>query len=366
MAISSKLHPILETGVQARASDWHIREGSTIILRVDADLHEVADFVPSKEFLREVVEEICDEKMIATYEETGDVDFALQEEGVGRFRVNLHRQRGLMCMTMRHVKDQVPDYKKLGLPEVLMNIAEAHRGIILVTGTTGSGKSTTMACMLEYMNCNFSRHIITVEDPIEYNFKDNMCVFEQREVGLDTISFHSALVHALRQDPDIIVVGEMRRRESFDTALHAADTGHMVMTTLHTTNAAQTVQRILDFYPHEERDQIRKSLATSLHAIVCQRLMPRAVGKGVIPGLEIMINTPMVKKLLQDGRIDKLPQAIEAGQGDGMMSFNQCLLGLVNDGLITEEAALERATNAEALKMGLKGIFLGQDGGIIN
>jgi twitching motility protein PilT len=259
----------------------------------------------------------------------------------------------------------VPDLEKLGLPEIIQDIAKSERGIILVTGTTGSGKSTTLACMMEYMNTHMARHIITIEDPVEYAFVDKKSFFEQREVGLDTISFDSALVAALRQDPDVIVVGEMRRRESFDAALTAADTGHLVMSTLHTTNASQTIQRILDFYPHEERKQVRLALATNLAAIVCQRLMPKAMGKGVVPGLEVMINSPVIRKLLEEDKLDRVGAAIEASRSEGMMSFNQCLLEQVNAGLITEEVAMERATNPEALAMNLKGIFLGTDGGII-
>jgi len=364
MAVS-KFRAILETGVKARASDWHIREGATVCLRVDAQLVEITDFVTTREFLMEAVKDITSPFQRDNYEKTGDADFAHFEDGVGRFRVNLHRQRGLMSLTLRHVKDKVPDINKLGLPDVVLRIAEAQRGIILVTGTTGSGKSTTMACMLEYMNQTMARHIITIEDPIEYVFTDHNCIFEQREVGLDAITFQSALTHALRQDPDVITVGEMRTRESFDTAVHAADTGHLVMTTLHTTNAPQTVQRILDFYPHEEREEVRKTMANNLSAILCQRLMPRAIGKGVIPGMEILINTPVVRKLLWEGRLDKLSAAIEASTAEGMMSFNQCLLKLVNEGLITEEVALERASNPDALRMNLKGIFLGSEGGII-
>ena len=361
----SKLRAILETGVQARASDFHIRQDSTIVLRVDSQLVEVADFVPSKDFLEEIIEDICDDRMKKLYYEEGDADFAHAEEGIGRFRVNLHRQRNLHSMTLRHVKDNIPNSADLGLPEVILRVAESHRGIILVTGTTGSGKSTTLACMMQHMNNTMARHIITIEDPIEYTFSDNNCIFEQREVGIDTISFQSALKGSLRQDPDVIVVGEMRTRESFDTALQAADTGHLVMTTLHTTNAAQTIQRILDFYPFEEREQVRMSLSTSLTAIICQRLMPKAVGKGVVPGMEIMLNSPLIKKLLYDGNIEKLPQAIEGGTSEGMMSFNQCLLNLYNQGLITEEVALERATNPEALKMNMEGIFLNTDGAIM-
>ncbi|RMD73738.1 MAG: twitching motility protein, partial [Lentisphaerae bacterium] len=186
----SKLRAILETGVQARASDWHIREGSTIVLRVDAQLVEVADFIPTREFLLAAIDEICSERVKKQFEETGDADFAHREPGVGRFRANLHRQRGLISLTLRHVKEEIPDIDSLGLPEEVLRIAESQRGIILVTGTTGSGKSTTLACMLEHLNNVAAKHIITIEDPIEYNFKDRNCIFEQREVEIDCKSFH--------------------------------------------------------------------------------------------------------------------------------------------------------------------------------
>ncbi len=362
---STKFRSILETGVQAGASDWHIREGSSVVLRVDSQLVEISDFVAEKAFLEEAVNEICGDREMASFDKDGDADFAHDEEGIGRFRVNLHRQRGLMALTFRHVKNKIPDVKGLGLPEVVLSIAESERGIILVTGTTGSGKSTTLACMMEYMNDKFGRHIITVEDPIEYYFQDRNCIFEQREVGLDTSSFDSALVHALRQDPDVICVGEMRNRDSFDTALTAADTGHLVMSTLHTSNASQTIVRILDFYPHGERDQIRMALAANLRAVICQRLMPRAMGKGVVPALEIMINTSTIRKLLEQDKIDKLAAAIEASAGDGMISFNQTLIRLVNEGLITEDTALDKSTNPDMLRMNLNGIYLNTDNAIL-
>jgi twitching motility protein PilT len=308
---------------------------------------------------------MCSERELAKYEEHGDSDFAHAEDDVGRFRVNLHRQRGLMSFTFRHIKSKVPDFASLGLPPVLTKIAAAERGIVLVTGTTGSGKSTTLAAMMEYMNENFNRHIITIEDPIEYHFSDNNCVFEQREVGPDTSSFDSALIHALRQDPDVIVVGEMRHRHSFDTALMAADTGHMVFSTLHTSNASQSIQRILDFYEESERKQIRLALAANLHATVSQRLVPKATGSGVCPAVEIMIKTPIIRKLLEEDKLDKLAMAIEAGQQDGMQSFDQCLLKLINDGLVSEEEALTRASNPEQLKMNMKGIFLSSTNAII-
>ncbi len=365
-AVTSNLNPILLSGVQENASDWHIREGSPVALRIHGELYEMdASFIPDKAFLTHCVLQIASEKILAKYEEIGDADFAFEETGVGRFRANLHRQRGLMCLCFRHVKSTVPPLQALGLPEIILNIAAYERGLILVTGATGSGKSTTMACMLEFMNQTMNRHIITIEDPIEYNFVDKNCVIEQREVGIDVVTFASALKHALRQDPDVIVVGEIRDRTSLESAVQAADTGHLVIGTLHTSNAGQSVSRLLDMYPHEERDAVRKSLAENIKAIVCQRLVPRASGKGVAPCNEVLIQTGTIRKLILDDKIDKLSNAIAAGKEAGMFTFDQRLLQMVNDGTITEQAALETANNKEQLGMNLRGIFLNTDGGIL-
>ncbi len=363
MAYSS-MHDILDFGVSQGASDWHIREGSTVALRIDGRLVEM-EFVVTYEFISKAMDELCPPDLLKQYAKSGDADFAFDEEDVGRFRANLHCQRGRMSLTLRHVKGEVPSLDKLHLPEGILRIADSHRGIVFVTGTTGSGKSTTLACMLEYMNSTKNLHIVTIEDPIEYTFQDRNCVIEQREVGIDVETFHSALVHVLRQDPDVIVVGEMRDRTTFETAVAAAETGHLVLTTLHTLNASQSVLRILDLYPIEERESIRKSLASSLRAIICQRLVPKATGKGVVPAIEILLNTPIVAKLLSENRLNKLANAIAAGVEDGMMSFNHCLLKLVNEGMITEEAAMAASDNRESLQMNLRGIFLSDDGGLI-
>ena len=363
MAVSV-IHDLLELGVNSNASDWHIKEGHPVVLRIAGSLVDT-DFVPDQECIQAILDAMLNEEQAQIYHDTGDLDLSYVEDNVGRFRVNVHKQRGRSAFTLRHVKTNIMHLEELGTPPVLQSIAEAHRGIVIVGGTTGSGKSTTLAGMLEHVNLKLRKHIITIEDPIEYEFEDKKSVFEQREVGIDTPSFEDALVRVLRQDPDIIMVGEMRDKRSFDAALQAADTGHLVLTTLHATTASQSITRILDFYNHEEQNSIRMALSMNLHAIICQRLVPKAFGGGVVPGCEVMINTPMVRKLLEKDELEKLSMAIETGRDDGMQSFNQCLLGLINEGLITEEDAFAAASNPEALKMALKGIDLGTSNQII-
>jgi len=288
-----------------------------------------------------------------------EIDFSYYLEGVGRFRTNCFQQRGTFALAMRYVKTDIPEFEELGLIPVLKTIAEAPRGIVLVSGTTGSGKSTTLAAMLQHINKSSRKHIFTLEDPIEFVFSDDKSVIEQREIGLDSKSFAAGLKHVLRQDPDVIMIGEMRDSISFSAAMSAADTGHLVLSTLHTTNAAQSVTRILDFFRSEERDQIRRQLAGTLKAVVCQRMVGRA-GGGVIPAIEVMINTPTMRKLIEENRLEKLGVGIETGGEDGMQNFNQALFKLVQDRLVTEEEALSKASNADALKMNFQGIFLSE------
>jgi twitching motility protein PilT len=260
-------------------------------------------------------------------------------------------------MAMRFVKSLVPSFEELGLLPQLRKIAESPRGIVLIAGSTGSGKSTTLAAMLEHINANFKKHIITLEDPIEFVFEDNQSVIEQREVGLDTLSFHHALKHVLRQDPDIIMLGEMRDGLSFNAAMSAADTGHLVLSTLHTTNAAMAVTRIMDFFKADEREQVRRQLAGCLQAVICQRIVGTVSG-GVTPALEILINSATVRKMIEENRLDKLPSAIETGMDEGMQNFNQALFQLVKDGKVSQKEALAKASSPQALEMNFKGIFL--------
>jgi twitching motility protein PilT len=350
-------HRILKTAVDGGASDIHIKLDGPVYFRIDGELTAIEAPVPTKEWLNNVVERMVPPHAKGRLEKDREVDFSYFIPEVGRFRTNVYQETGEWCIAMRYVKTTVPSFEELGLLPVLKKLAEAPRGIVLVSGTTGCGKSTTLAAMLEHINTTQKRHVITLEDPIEYVFEDNQCVIEQREVGLDTASFAMGLKHILRQDPDIIMIGEMRDSISFMAAINAADTGHLVFSTLHTTSASQAVGRILDFFKSDERDQVRRQLVGTLRAIICQRMVGKA-GGGVTPALEILINTPTVRKLLEENRLEKLGAAIETGLDDGMQTFNQALFNLVKEGKVTEKEALLKATNAQALEMNFKGIFL--------
>ena len=355
---------ILKIAVQGGASDIHIKTGTPVVFRINRELISIECPVPTEQWLNQVVDTITPAHLKKRLEEEREVDFSYYVPDVGRFRTNLFQQRGQWALAMRHVKNQVASFEELGLLEQIKTIAEEHRGIILVAGSTGSGKSTTLAAMLEHINANFKRHVITLEDPIEFVFEDNQCVIEQREVGLDTMSFHHALKHVLRQDPDIIMLGEMRDDVTFGAAMSAADTGHLVISTLHTTTAAQSITRILDFFKADEREQVRRQLAGTLRAVICQRMVPTIDGK-MTPALEILVNSPLVRKMLEENRLDKLTLAIETGGDDGMITFNQSLFNLVKSGRVTEKEALAKASNPQALEMNFKGIFLNEGGRIV-
>ncbi len=348
---------ILQTAVEGGASDVHLKAGAPVIFRINRQLVAIEAPFPTLEWINKVVDQIVPRHARQRLEEDREVDFSYAAPGIGRFRTNVFQQKGEWCLAMRYVKVKVPSFEELGLLPVLKTLAETPRGIVLVSGSTGCGKSTTLAAMIEHINANFKKHIITLEDPIEYVFEDNQCVIEQREIGLDSLSFEMGLKHILRQDPDIIMIGEMRDATSFMAAINAADTGHLVLSTLHTTNASQAFGRILDFFKPDERDQVRRQLAATLRAVVCQRLVNK-VGGGMIPALEIMINTGTVRKLIEENRLEKLAAAIEVGVDDGMQTFNQALFNLVKQGLVTEKEALAKATNPQALEMNFKGIFL--------
>src|SRR5687768_3641589 len=350
-------HKILRTAVDAHASDVHVKVGTPIVVRINRQLIAIEAPLPTAQWMDTVVEHVVPKHARKRLDEEREVDFSYFVPGIGRFRTNAFQQRGEFCLAMRYVKTVVPSFEELGLLPILREIADSPRGIVLLAGSTGSGKSTTLAAMIEHINAGSKKHIITLEDPIEYVFEDNQSVIEQREVGLDTVSFQHALKHVLRQDPDVIMVGEMRDAISFQAAMSAADTGHLVLSTLHTTSAGMSVGRILDFFKADEREQVRRQLAGTLRAVICQRMVPTIAGS-MTPALEIMVNNGTVKKLLEENRLDKLPAAIETGSDDGMLSFNQALFNLVKEGKVSEKDALAKASNAQALEMNFKGIFL--------
>ncbi|HTB82940.1 MAG TPA: PilT/PilU family type 4a pilus ATPase [Candidatus Sulfotelmatobacter sp.] len=358
-------HKILKTAVQGAASDIHVKVGTPVIFRISRELVSIECPTPTEQWMNNIIEKIVPIHLKKKLEEDREIDFSYSVPDLGRFRTNIFQQRGTWALAMRYVKNTVPSFEQLGLLESIKGLAESARGIVLVAGSTGSGKSTTLAAMIEHINAHFKKHIITLEDPIEFVFEDNQSVIEQREVGLDTANFYGALKHVLRQDPDIIMLGEMRDAVTFTAAMSAADTGHLVFSTLHTTTAAQSITRILDFFKADEREQVRRQLAGCLRGVVCQRMVPTVEGK-MTPALEIMTNSPLVRKMLEDNRLDKLTAAVETGADDGMCTFNQSLFNLVKAGRITEKEALLKASNPQALEMNFKGIFLNEGGRIVS
>jgi twitching motility protein PilT len=355
---------ILKAAVDAHASDIHIKVGGPVVLRISRQLIAIEAPIPTVEWLDNVVNHILPPHMKKDFEEAREADFSYLAPTLGRFRTNVFQQRGEIAISMRYVKATVPDFEALGLPPIMRQLAESPRGIVLLAGTTGSGKSTSLAAMIEHINGNFRKHIVTLEDPIEYVFEDNQSIIEQREVGLDTETFYSGLRAALRQDPDVVMIGELRDSTTFAAAMNSADTGQTVLSTVHTTNASQSITRILDYFKADEREQVRRQLSVTLRAVICQRMVPTLDGK-VTPACEIMLNTPIVRKLIEENRLDKLAAAVETGYDDGMQDFNKAVLDLFNAGRISKEEAMLKATNPAALEMNLKGIFLTQGSRIL-
>jgi len=355
----SLLRELLTYAAKNEASDVHLKTFRPPAFRLHGTLKSVGERALTPEEMGKLIADLLPPHLRQVYEHAHEVDLSHAEDGVGRFRVNVFQSHGLHTVAMRHVKNVIPSFEELSLPTVLTDLALVPNGIVLVCGVTGSGKSTTLAALVQHINKTLNRRIITIEDPIEYIFDDQESIISQREIGLDTLSFHSALKSVLRQDPDVILIGEMRDSETFTAALAAAETGHLFFSTLHTATASASLSRILDFFPAAEAQMIRMSLAANLRAVVCQRLMP-AIQGGVVPAVEIMINTPTVKKLIEKNNLEMLSAAIETGTDDGMQSFGQCIYQLIRNGLITEEDGLMRTDNPEALKMNLKGIFLNE------
>ena len=361
----SLLRKFLAQTVEAGASDLHLKVSQFPYYRVNGQLVDCDQEPLTEAHLRSMVDDIVPSTMKPRFAEEHEVDFAYQVEGIGRFRTNIYQAQGAPCFTFRHVKTNIPNFTELHLPQIIEQLALSERGIILAAGTTGSGKSTTLAAMINHINQQRKKRIITIEDPLEYLFTDHQSLISQREIGIDTLDFSAALKHVLRQDPDVIMVGEMRDAESFSAALAAADTGHLVLSTVHADTASQAVGRILDFFPSHERDQMRISIAMNLRGIIGQRLM-KGVQGGRYPAIEVMVNTPTVSKLIEKNRLDTLATAIEVGREDGMQNFNTSIYEQIKKGWVSEEEGMRHSSNPETLSMNLKGIFLSEDRRILD
>ena len=341
-----------------KASDLHIRVGVRPYVRVNGKLEQIATDPTTIDLMDEIVSQILNEKQRERFYRKNEMDLALSVSKLGRFRINLYRQRGTASIAIRAVNTLVPSFEELNLADTIKQLAQTQRGLIIITGTTGSGKSTTLAALIEEINSNRTDNILTIEDPIEYIYRDKKSIISQREVGGDTETFASALRHAFRQDPDVILIGEVRDVETMSIALTAADTGHLVLTTLHTLNVVETITRIISFFPPHQHQQIRLLLAGTLKAIVCQRLLTRADMPGRVPALEIMIASGAIKECLMDpDKTVDIPDLIEQGTVQyGMQTFDQSIMKLYKQGLISFEEAINHASNPDDFDLRVKGI----------
>jgi twitching motility protein PilT len=349
----SMLNDILKAAVQSKASDIHINVGAPPLFRIHTVVTP-SDFpIVTPDGSVRLAKEMMDEKRWAEFESHRDADYSYEIPGLSRFRVNAHFQRKSVALSIRTINDKVRPIEQLFLPEIVNKLTYLPRGLILVTGPTGSGKSTTLAAMIDAVNRREAGHIITLEDPIEYAFISAKSCIEQREVGNDVPNFASGLRHALRQDPDVILVGEMRDLETTASAITAAETGHLVFSTLHTVNAPQTIERIVDIYPSDQQNQIRSMLANTLQAVISQTLFKRADQPGMIPALEIMLCTPAVRNCIREARVFEIPNIIATSRALGMQSLDDSIKQLYVNGYITREDAIAQAAHPEKLDRAL-------------
>ena len=353
------INDLLKIAVERKASDLHLKVGAHPVIRVDGDLIPLVDL---KRLMQEdtiaMAFSIMSSRQKEKFKNNFDIDIAYSVPGLGRFRCNIFQQRGTVGMVCRVIPARILSVRELLLPPVIERICDERRGLILVTGTTGSGKSTTLAAMIDYINATRSEHIMTVEDPVEFLHRDKKAIVNQRELEVDTRSFSTALRAALRQDPDVILVGEMRDFETVETALLAAETGHLVLSTLHTMDATETVNRVISVFPPHQQKQIRLQLASVIKSVISQRLLPRADGLGRVPAVEVLIATNYIRDCIENKEKTKyILDAIKAGTSQyGMQTFDQSLFQLYKTGLITLEEALRRATNPNEFKLKLQGI----------
>ncbi|HXE97828.1 MAG TPA: type IV pilus twitching motility protein PilT [Dongiaceae bacterium] len=354
-----ELNEILAIAFKAKGSDIHIKTGLPPIVRIDGRLHPIPNAPRlTPDFVSSTAESMMNDRQRRIFEENYEVDLAYAVPGLGRFRVSVYRQRGTVAMVFRSIAIIIPTLEGLNLPPVMQKICKEERGLVLVTGTTGSGKSSTLAAMIDYINSQRTCNIITIEDPVEFLHRDNKSIISQREVGTDTPTFSAALKGALRQDPDVILVGEMRDYETIETAMTAAETGHLVMSTLHTMDAAETINRIIGVFPPYHQRQVRIQLASIIKGVISQRLVPKSDGKGRVPAVEIMLASARVRECIDDGdKTKQLNDAISQGFVTyGMQTFDQSLMKLYSSKLITYEEALRQSSNPDDFALKISGI----------
>jgi twitching motility protein PilT len=356
------LRDALQELVRLSGSDLHLKVGRPPMLRINGELTETRLAALRPEDLKRCAEQLLSPRQREEFAERKEIDFAVGVQGLGRFRANIFHQRGTLGMAFRSIPFEVPSLEALDLPPVLDRIANFPRGLVLVTGVTGSGKSTTLAALVRQMNERRALNIVTVEDPIEFLHRDATSIVSQREVGTDTHSFHDALRHVLRQDPDVIMLGEIRDRPSMETVLKAADTGHLVLSTLHTTDAAQTIGRIISFFPPHQHQEIRAMLASALRAVISLRLIPRADRPGRVPAAEVLVNSAAIAQLIRSGdESQSIPELIAEGQVQyGMQTFDQSLLDLYSRGWISYEWAMHYASNPSEFALRVSGVQPGE------
>ena len=349
---------LLRHTVERGASDLHLKVGNVPFLRIDGDLQPTSHDVLTPPDTVAFGNTVMSEHKRREFEAHNEADIGYTLQGVGRFRINVFRQRGLVGLAVRRVRSEIPTFEELRLPEVMRTLADSPRGLVLMTGPTGTGKTTTIASMIGYINRSRRAHIVTIEDPIEVVHDDEMSIIQQREIGLDTDSYEAALRHVVRQDPDVIFVGEIRDAESALSAIQAAETGHLVISTLHTIDCMETINRVLDLFPPQQAKEVRTSFAGALRGIVSQRLVQKADGKGRVPAVEVLVNTGRVfDRLVDPEQTDSIVDVIADGAYYGMQSFDQALVLLVKDGLVTVDEARRTASSPHDFDLQLSGVL---------
>ena len=353
------IYNLLQEAVNLNASDIHITIGTNPTARIKGNFIKLSDSILTKTDTENMVKEIAGEERLKKIQQIGELDFSASLEDGTRFRVNAYKQKGNYALAIRTITSEIPVFEELNLPETLKTFTEKHKGLVLVTGPTGSGKSTTLASLINIINENRQAHIITLEDPIEYIHKHKKSLVNQREIGQDTESFNSALRAILRQDPDVILVGEMRDPETISIALTAAETGHLVFSTLHTVGAAKTIDRIVDMFPPDQQQQIRTQLSTVCEGVISQQLIPTSDGKGRVAALEVMVVNPAIRNLIRENKTYQIQNIIQTSSRQGMQTMDQHLIKLVNQGKITSKSALSRCSDYETTSkmIGQSGLY---------